>query len=469
MDNFNEENNKENQGTYSSEGASGTQGSYTDQNAYGDQTAYGSQDAYGNQNDYGSQSTYGSQDTYGSQNAYDYQNAYGAQNTYGSQNSQEYEKLPKNRFALKIVAAVLEILSVCLCNPITMVLGIVGLIFACGANSCYQQGRWEEFKSKAKTSAILLWIGLAVDVLIVVLWVVLIVGVCHGLQESGEWAKVMQIYDAYQSGELDEALDTYSDEELVSILEGYLSGDYDDVLDEYYGDTEYDISDVLEDFEFGDTDTTDDSYTYDDDYYYEDDTTYDYYYEDDTTYDYIYEDIEYDYKEFGSLGDYWKLNIEGKAYEIPLALSGFIDAGYVTDVEEPESEIVEAGDLYVLALSNADGYEFMYVEAYNAGDSAAALTDCIVIAVEVCNPDVYFGDGFEYEFSMDCGITFDSTYDEIVEAFGEPSYAEEDEDYTYYEWDYEEEYYDFIIITVSADGVIEDITVSYVADYNMDE
>ena len=421
---------------------------YNDQNANGGQSANNSEGTYANQGSYSSQDPFMNQQYQ--------QGSSGDMNFYGTQAAYGEVGRPKNRFALKIVAAVFEILSVCLCNPITMILGIVGLVFACGANSCYKQGRWDEFKSKAKTSAILLWIGFAVDVLVIVLWVVLIIGVYHGLMQSGEWNKVMELYTAYYDGDLDEALEMYTDEELLSILEGYVSGEYDDVLNEYYGDTEYDIGDVLEDFEFGDD--TDDTY---------DDDSYDYY-DTEYVYDDTYEDIEYDYKEFGSLGDYWKLNIAGKTYEVPLVLSDFIADGYATDVEDPESEIVEAGDLYICALSDANGYECMYVEAYNAGDDAAALMECIVIAVEVCNPDVYYDDGYEYDFSMESGITFDSTYEEIVEAFGEPSYSEVEDDYYYLEWDYEEEYYDFIIITMS-DGVIEDITVSYVADYDMGE
>ena len=64
----------------------------------------------------------------------------------------------KNRFAIQLVFAIIEILLCCF-SPIAMILGIIALVFTIQANSSYNLGRAEEFKAKSKTANILLIIG----------------------------------------------------------------------------------------------------------------------------------------------------------------------------------------------------------------------------------------------------------------------------------------------------------------------
>lgn len=57
---------------------------------------------------------------------------------------------------------------------ITAILGIIACIFTAKANTAYQEGKWEEFKNYAKTSAICLWTGLGSfilgAILLVLVW-----------------------------------------------------------------------------------------------------------------------------------------------------------------------------------------------------------------------------------------------------------------------------------------------------------
>lgn len=64
----------------------------------------------------------------------------------------------KSHFALQLVFAIIEIVCCCF-SPIAMILGIIALVFAVQANSAYNRGMGEEFKTKSKTSNILLIVG----------------------------------------------------------------------------------------------------------------------------------------------------------------------------------------------------------------------------------------------------------------------------------------------------------------------
>ena len=64
----------------------------------------------------------------------------------------------KNRFAVQLVFAIVEILLCCV-NPVAMVLAIIALVFAIQANSAYAYNREIDFKVKSKVASILLIIG----------------------------------------------------------------------------------------------------------------------------------------------------------------------------------------------------------------------------------------------------------------------------------------------------------------------
>ncbi len=91
-------------------------------------------------------------DAYGN-NMYD-NNTYG-NNSYGYN---VYEAPMKNNFGIKLTLSILEMLCCCT-SCVTMIMGIISCVFTCQANSCYQQGRYDEYKSKSTASTVLLTIG----------------------------------------------------------------------------------------------------------------------------------------------------------------------------------------------------------------------------------------------------------------------------------------------------------------------
>lgn len=146
-------------------------------NAYGQANQYSQQ--YGQTNQYNQQ--------YGQTNQYNQQ--YGQTNAYG-QNYNQYTQpqggypsnganVPltdmngaplKNNFGMKLTFSILEIIS---CNPITIIMGIIGCVFTSKANNSYKARKAEEFKSQAKTASICLWVGLAAFILGIILNIVI--------------------------------------------------------------------------------------------------------------------------------------------------------------------------------------------------------------------------------------------------------------------------------------------------------
>ena len=61
-------------------------------------------------------------------------------------------------------------------------MGILGCVFTSKANTAYKEGRWEDFKSAAKTATIVLWVGLGGIILSVIMSVVTLVAVFQELE-----------------------------------------------------------------------------------------------------------------------------------------------------------------------------------------------------------------------------------------------------------------------------------------------
>lgn len=120
----------------------------------------------------------------------------------------------KNRYGLKLVFSILEILSCCLLNPITLFLGIVALIFTCNANASYKSGKTDEFKDWAKKSTIVLWVGLAFDIIIVIIWAVMAGNVSKAVKEKG-YESVRDYYEAVINNEASEEEDSTEDLDLL--------------------------------------------------------------------------------------------------------------------------------------------------------------------------------------------------------------------------------------------------------------
>lgn len=87
----------------------------------------------------------------------------------------------KNRFGMKLTFSILEMLA---CNPISLVCGIVGCIYTTKANTSYKEGRFEDFKSNAKTATVWLWVGLSGVVLLIIVSVLFMLLVFSMLKQE---------------------------------------------------------------------------------------------------------------------------------------------------------------------------------------------------------------------------------------------------------------------------------------------
>lgn len=113
-------------------------------------------------------------------------------------------------------------------------------------------------------------------------------------------------------------------------------------------------------------------------------------------------------------------DLNGVTYQLPASVSDFTDNGWTLDDEDCYDYDLGSGEfenIYMLM-----GKEEIWLQVKNmTGDSATAL-DCTVCCFSV----------YEYDISVDfsvCGaIDFNSSYDDIVNALGEPGYKNIDED-----------------------------------------
>lgn len=323
----------------------------------------------------------------------------------------------KNRFGMKIVFSILEILSCCLCNPVSLILGILGCVFTCSANTSYKQGKTEEFKKNAKVSAIMLWIGFAVDVIAIIIWGVFLI------------SSYIVGQAAVESGEIDNIMEYY---------EKYLDDDYD-----YNYDYDYDYDYDVDDFDL-------------DDFY--------------DSYNFDWDDYMYNYSDPAAVGDYWKFQLEGISYELPVKLSDFLQAGYLASSEDDSEYTVEAKDLDYLEFYDAGG-EFLlgFLEVYNPTDRTASVNDCMIIGISVSNPQAY-GDDYILDMEIANGIRFGSTQNEVRNAFGEPGYWDDEDGYLYEEWAFDEnDENKILMIEYDGDNTVSDITICYPGDYNIFE
>lgn len=163
--------------------------------AYGQPGAgqqYGAGQAYGQS---GAEQTYGQPGAgqqYGAGQSYG-QPGFGSQNmAYGMMPTDANGRPLQNRFGMKLTFSILEIIS---CMPVTIIMGIIACIFTTKANNSYKSGRWEAFKSQAKTSAVCLWIGLGTFVLGFILTVVLVTAGILGSTGSSAYGRVYASVD----------------------------------------------------------------------------------------------------------------------------------------------------------------------------------------------------------------------------------------------------------------------------------
>ena len=178
-------------------------------------------------------------------NNYNYQNNYNSNGGYTNMGGTIIDsngKALKNHFGMKLTFSILEMLCCCT-SCITLIMGIIACVFTCQANTCYKEGRYEEFKSKAKTSTVLLIVGAVFAALAIIMNVASLAS----LGENGFMDAFMEEYEKA----LEEELGT--DVDMDSFWDDVYEGEYDDLYEESLYDDDY-YSDYIEDVHHLDTD-----------------------------------------------------------------------------------------------------------------------------------------------------------------------------------------------------------------------
>ncbi len=138
-----------------------------EQQSYGqpNQQTYGQSYGQANQQTYGQSYGQANQQTYGQSYGQPNQQTYGQNMGYGMPPVGPNGQPLKNNYVMKLTFSILEIISCCIGNIVTLIMGILGCVFTSKANTSYKEGRTEEFKSQSKTATICLWVGLGFLVL----------------------------------------------------------------------------------------------------------------------------------------------------------------------------------------------------------------------------------------------------------------------------------------------------------------
>lgn len=348
------------------------------------------------QQDYGNQyqQTYNN-GQYSSYNGNPY-TSYNNYNTYNNGNVPLDKKGQpmKNRFGMKLTFSILEIIC---CNLISLICGIISCVFTCKANTAYKEGRWEDFKSSAKTSMITLWIGLGGFILEVIVTIISIA--VFGFSVA-----------TFTGAVLDDDYSYYDDEDDYNYYDDDEDSDDDDDSDEE--DSEEDSEEEDSEEEDSEEDSEADS-----------------------------EAVVITPSNVTEGNGYTDFNIvfNGTAMTLPLTYGEFSAAtGLSMDVTEL-NEMVSADDYdnyEITSVYDANGEEVCSIWLYNLTDSDLAMQDCYVAGV------LAYNDGYSKtpDLVIQNGITFASTQDEIKLALGAPThtYSSTTDDGTSYEswsWD----------------------------------
>ena len=336
----------------------------------------------------------------------------------------------KNNFGMKMTFAVLEILTCCGCNILTMIMGIIGCVFTTKANNSYKEGRWDEFKSQAKSATISLWVGFGLFVIGTIISIVL-----------------------WTAGGLGDAF-----------MEGFYEG-YNGTTSSYSSSRDDDDEDVDDEEDADDDDDVDDDEDVDYDQDYDVDA-------DDDNDDVDVEDADdnadddADNSNHGSdhgtadgatlAGDVY-VYVDGERINVPSEFEDLKEMGYYVASGECD-EIIESGDYNLVSIMNADGDEVMWGWMYNYSNSDAYPEECTLIGVDV---NMYC-ENLE-DFCTSEGLGFYSTREDFINTYGYPddeTGEEGDEFMCWYLGDGQDTVWQVMEVTF-VDGELYDIDIDY--------
>ena len=163
------------------------------------------------------------------------------------------------------------------------------------------------------------------------------------------------------------------------------------------------------------------------------------------------------------ISDDWEdmqFSMDGEFYALPMTFSVLEDEGWEinTDVYDDGDE-VEPGDTKVVCIYNDDYDEDLstFVSVTNYSKKTKSLSDCVIsnFSVDAAFADELLKDIPEIVVAQ--GITWGSTADEVVEAFGEPEsiYESEALGYVTYTYENDDEKCDMEFVIYENTGVTE--------------
>lgn len=163
--------------------------------------------------------------------------------------------------------------------------------------------------------------------------------------------------------------------------------------------------------------------------------------------------------------------LEDRKITLPLSVEEFEKLGFEFR-DGLEGNVINPGEINYAGFT-APGYEDEPMDAgsawiYNPGTEAISEKDGVIIGLDIQKlMKMNFADVDTIEIELEKGITFESTEDEVVRAYG-PSEEEEESDsgvrdYVWFGENYEENYYDLRRITF-VDGNMISVTIQYRGD-----
>ena len=357
-----------------------------------------------------------------------YQNNYGMNNYNMNQPPLDKKGRPmQNRFAMKLVFSILEMLS---CNLISLVCGILGCVNTAKANKAYKEGRWDDFRSAAKSSAIALWVGLGGVILSIILSIV-----CLLLMQTlifsyvntnlapttpiDSWSDFIAFYSEYESQN--------------NTTTPGVDEDYQDYYNDITGDDSTD----------GTTDDYDDGATLDEDYLNQ---------QEDSV-------PGWENPDAAVLSDA-TFSMNGKSYTLPFDFSKLEKEGFYMD-EDDNSYLLAANDYYLGTLYDKNDDYVCSLYFTNMTDEEAKMEDCSVTGISIEN-GYYTAD---VKFTLQDKITFSSTEKEVKKILGTPGdiYTPEDgslDMLTWYGANYTDNFYDSLNISF-VDDELSTISLMY--------
>ena len=308
----------------------------------------------------------------------------------------------KNSFGIKLTLSIMEMLCCC-ASCFTLVTGIISCIFTCQANTCYKEGRYDEYKSKSNVSTILLVVGAI-------------------------FAGISIIYNAIS---LPTSMDSFWEEfkiEFEKELENELGYDID--LEEFWNDM-----------------MSGDDIFYENGYFTEGD------YEDFYNENAVHENFE----------DFNQIIVNGVTVSLPCTYADLEAAGFFMNPSDLNTEIESDSSWFFQIHGNGKAY-IADVEIQNTTDKNITAKEGLVVYMDFYyegeeEKEIYEG----YEFVN--GLDLFATIDETLALLGEPNsgYFEESEygyrQYYCWEYEYADGYYSYISVTFY-DGVLYDIGIN---------